>query len=409
MAVLRIQGFAGIVPVSGDRSLPDNFAVESVNSWLYGGELRGLRPPEPLINLNTTTRKVLRIPKRTPGGDPAFPGVVPPPSYLGDSVWKQFQDPYTDILKGQLIEDQYERYYFCSPTTGPMFNTYARMRDGLTDYKLGVPGPDVVEDVDGNNPARPIISNIGPYQKSEDLYEIEFKIVNTAGGTTAYTNPMGQGNRTATIAQAGTVTYDTAGELLVNGDKTTGFKITNLSAKNKTITFDFGTAQKIDEFKWFQKDSTTYGVWKFQASTDASSWVDLGSIFLGGAPENTYVFTIATVYRYYRLFQEEPTNTQTVTRSYVYTWVNEFGEESRTGAAGHRRRQSRWRLDDRQHHRPAGGGRLPGLHEKAALPHGHRRRRADDLLPGLTTDRRSARRPTSTTRTIMTDAVSPTT
>src|ERR1043165_2216256 len=127
MAVLRIQGFSGIVPVSGDRALPDNFAVDSVNSWLYGGELRGIRPPPLLQTVNTTTRKVLRIPKRTVGGDPAFPGVVPPPSYLGDSVWKQFTDPFTDILKGQLIGAQCERYYVCSPTTGPMFNAYARL------------------------------------------------------------------------------------------------------------------------------------------------------------------------------------------------------------------------------------------------------------------------------------------
>ena len=53
----------------------------------------------------------------------------------------QFTDHDTDIVKGQLIEDQFERYYFCSPTTGPMFNTYARLRDGLPPYKLGVPGP----------------------------------------------------------------------------------------------------------------------------------------------------------------------------------------------------------------------------------------------------------------------------
>ena len=45
MAVLRIQDFSGIVPVMGDRAIGDNYAVDSVNTWLYGGELRGLRPP----------------------------------------------------------------------------------------------------------------------------------------------------------------------------------------------------------------------------------------------------------------------------------------------------------------------------------------------------------------------------
>ena len=49
MAVLRIQGFCGIVPVTGDRALPDAFATVSVNTWLYGSELRGMRPPTNLI------------------------------------------------------------------------------------------------------------------------------------------------------------------------------------------------------------------------------------------------------------------------------------------------------------------------------------------------------------------------
>lgn len=144
MPVLRIQGFSGIVPVIGDRAIGDNFAVQSVNTWLYGQELRGIRPANDLIACLPTTRRVLRIPKRTMGGDPDHPSVIPPPSYLGDSVWVQFTDHDTDVVKGHLVEDQFERYYFCSPTTGPMFNTYARLQAGLPMYRLGVPGPDVV-------------------------------------------------------------------------------------------------------------------------------------------------------------------------------------------------------------------------------------------------------------------------
>jgi hypothetical protein len=139
MPVLNVKDFSGIIPVKGDRAIPDAFATVSVNTWLYGSELRGIRPPEDLIACQTVTRSVFRIPKRSVGGDPAFPTLVPPPSYLGDSVWVQFTDPDTDVVKGQLVEDSFERYYFCSPTTGPMFNTYARLRDGLPMYKLGVP------------------------------------------------------------------------------------------------------------------------------------------------------------------------------------------------------------------------------------------------------------------------------
>ena len=139
MPVLRVQAFSGVIPVTGDRALPEAYATESQNTWLYGSELRGIRPPIDLIACQTATRRVFRIPKRTMGGDPAYPTIVPPPSYLGDSVWVQFADHDTDVVKGQLVNDSFERYYFCSPTTGPMFNTYARLRDGLAMFRLGVP------------------------------------------------------------------------------------------------------------------------------------------------------------------------------------------------------------------------------------------------------------------------------
>lgn len=160
MGVLRIQDFSGIIPVKGDRALPDSFAVESLNTWLYSDELRGVRPPTDIIAINSITRKVFRVPKGTPGGDPDFPGIVPPPSYLGDSTWVQFTDPDTDIVRGQLVEDQYARWYFCSPTSGPMFNTYARLQAGLPAYKLGVPGPSTVLDALQNNAWKPTITSI---------------------------------------------------------------------------------------------------------------------------------------------------------------------------------------------------------------------------------------------------------
>jgi hypothetical protein len=160
MGVLRVQDFAGIIPVSGDRALPDNFATQAVNTWLYGKELAGINPPIDLIACNATTKKVFRVPRRTVGGDPTYPSVVPPPSFLGDSVWLQFLDPDTDIVKGQLVEDTFERYYFCSPSTGLMFNTYARMQAGQSAYKVGVPGPNIVYDSAGNNAAKPTVTSI---------------------------------------------------------------------------------------------------------------------------------------------------------------------------------------------------------------------------------------------------------
>lgn len=160
MPLLQIKDFAGVVPIKGDRAIDDNYATAAVNTWLYGQELRGVRPPTHLVTLAAATRDVMRVPKRSVGGDPTYPSDIPPPSYLGDSNWLQFNDINTDVVKNALIEDQYERWYFCSPSTGPQFNTYARMLDALPPYKLGVPAPGVAVDSVGYSAWTPIIGTI---------------------------------------------------------------------------------------------------------------------------------------------------------------------------------------------------------------------------------------------------------
>jgi hypothetical protein len=198
MPLLRIQGFSGVVPVMGDRAIGDNFAVESVNTWLYGQELRGIRPPIDLIEIQPTTRRVLRIPKGTVGGDPAYPTQVPPPSYLGDSVWVQFTDHNTDIVRGELVEDSFKRWYFCSPTTGPMFNTYARLQTGLQPYRLGVPGPNVVIAADGSNADKPTITSITGGAAPAITRAYTYTWVNEFGEESAPALPViGSGNTSA--------------------------------------------------------------------------------------------------------------------------------------------------------------------------------------------------------------------
>jgi hypothetical protein len=318
MAVLRIKGFAGAIPVTGDRELPDNAAVDSFNTWLYGKELRGVRPPTHLLNINLGMRKVFRVPKRNPG-------VAPSDLNPSESVWVQFADHDTDIVKGQLVEDKYERYYFCSPTIGPRFNTYARLLTASPHYKLGVPGPVNTVDTAGNNPNKPTITQITSQKVSDELQEVDFKISVGATGATSYANSGGTGNRTALIAVTATNVANPT--YLVDGNTANvGCKFTDLTAAASQVTFDFSTARIIDEFTWKQKGNNTYGTWVIAGYN--SAWVDLGGAILGGNPNQPYRFTNATAYRYYRLQMEPASNVTFTTCAYVYTWVNEYGEES---------------------------------------------------------------------------------
>jgi hypothetical protein len=225
MPVLQVQEFSGIIPVKGDRAIPDGFAVTAVNTWLYGSELRGIRPPENVIACQSATRRVFRIPKRTPGGDNPnmFPGgMVPPPSYLGDSTWVQFTDHDTDVIKGQMVEDQFERYYFCSPSTGPMFNTYARLRDGLAMYKLGVPA------VPSTVPFTPTINSITGGAAPTLTRSFTYTWVNIYGEESAPALPVtGAGNANATW---------TIGNILDPTTEFTGFADYQKKRLYRTIT-----------------------------------------------------------------------------------------------------------------------------------------------------------------------------
>src|SRR5262245_9973049 len=184
MAVLRVQDFGGIIPVSGDRALPDNFATLSMNTWLYGKELTGMNPPANLIAIQTTTRKILRIPTAAPPSDVTLA-----------STWVQFQDLDTDICTRQLVEDQYQRFYFCSPSTGPMFNTYPRLQAGQTAYRLGVPAVPSTYDASGANAYKPTITSITGGTTPTTTRAYVYTWVNEFGEESAPSLPvLGAGN-----------------------------------------------------------------------------------------------------------------------------------------------------------------------------------------------------------------------
>lgn len=144
------------------------------------------------------------------------------------------------------------------------------------------------------------------------LYEIEFKISSPA--VTAYTNANGQGDRTGTItlAQASQINGApgmVSTSLMINGVTNTGLAYFNTYPAYMYdgwwLSFDFGSAQVIDEFKWYQQTTASHGTWKVQGSIDNSTWVDVGSTFtLGGATIQTVTAISSNIisYRYYRIY-----------------------------------------------------------------------------------------------------------
>ena len=63
MPALKLEQFGGMLPAWGNQLLPTGQASQSVNGYLFSGNLQGWRQPKLLRNLlNSAARYVYRIP-----------------------------------------------------------------------------------------------------------------------------------------------------------------------------------------------------------------------------------------------------------------------------------------------------------------------------------------------------------
>jgi hypothetical protein len=130
-------------------------------------------------------------------------------------------------------------------------------------------------------------------------------IAYTAGtaGATSYANPMGSGNRSASIAVTTTGVTGSPATKWVDGIKLNSNNCwTNGgAASGVSWVFDFGAPQIIDEIKYFQQASTQ-GTYVAMGSHDNSSWVTLSAPTLVNAATNTFALTgNVTGFRYYKI------------------------------------------------------------------------------------------------------------
>jgi hypothetical protein len=97
---------------------------------------------------------------------------------------------------------------------------------------------------------------------------------------------------------------------LINGNITETVAYFNAVTLNGTqsLQFDFGAAKAINEVSYWQTPGASYGqgTWKWQGSSDATTWIDIGASFLiNGAAAMPVVLTSmagnTTAYRYYRM------------------------------------------------------------------------------------------------------------
>ena len=65
----------------------------------------------------------------------------------GPSTWLEFLDPDTNVLKSQVVNDQFQRFYFASPSEPPQYNTTNRILAGKPPFLLGINPPGCAPEV----------------------------------------------------------------------------------------------------------------------------------------------------------------------------------------------------------------------------------------------------------------------
>jgi len=131
MVAAKITTFGGMIPAVDETLLPDTAASVAQNCWLYSGKVIGLPQPKKVRD-NTVpgVGRVFRIPNQYSNA-----------GYLFDSLWLEFLDPYTDVVRAPVFGDTHDRYYWVSSALSPRYNTRARIENGDPPLLLGVPSP----------------------------------------------------------------------------------------------------------------------------------------------------------------------------------------------------------------------------------------------------------------------------
>ena len=291
MVAFKIDTFGGMIPAVSDELLPGNQAALSQNTWLYSGSLRGLPAPKALFDLKSQdSTKVYRIPSSYTRS-----------TYLYNSIWLEFVNVDTDVIRAPVFDDMHDRYYIASTSSAPLYNTRARIeafsKGEPGDHQawlLGIPPPDIA----------PELTVVGG-----STYLDNVRVATTGNGAfaTDFTNDK-------TIDG---VVIKTSDRILIKDqdDKAdNGIYVVNLTgAPTRAIDMNSGDKFVGRVVKVVEGVSNSGSSWKCTNETVPDIVDD---------PE------IVDDERDDINFEETAELPLQVTRSYVYTWVSFYGEES---------------------------------------------------------------------------------
>lgn len=252
MVALKLQSFGGMIPTVDVHLLPDNQAGLSENAWVVPGTVEGFREPVQVHTLaNPSAGRVFRIPKQYFSKE-----------YMPDSWWLEFVDRDTDVISSPSVGDTFERFYWCSPSEQPKYNTKARIAAGQAPFIIGVPAPTTA-------PGASVSGGVAPTETRAYVYTWvstygeegppsppvlatgnangTWTITTTVPGAAATNRSLNRVRIYRTITgTSGSTTYFYVGDMAIASTSFTDNVATNLVAANRILSSTFYEPPPID-------------------------------------------------------------------------------------------------------------------------------------------------------------------
>ena len=273
-------------------------------TWLYD-----------LVSLTHTTASF------TGGTNATFDSTI-----TGSATWLEFDDPDTDVMRSPVVDDQFDRYYFASPSVPPKYNTAARIAAAENPFLLGLPPPGcapIVSVVGGgsdailgfpNNDGTGTQTLLGNY-----LYLIP---INPTGSMQLNDISFLPAGTNSTVNFIGVLYADNAGSPgdLIN----VGAQVTGVTANQQAVSAFLAPTGLLTKTKYWIGIMADDAIGMNRADPGATG-ILISSTYTNGPPP---IAPTGTAANDFQVWGDLTTSDVIEARAYVYTWLSAYAEES---------------------------------------------------------------------------------
>lgn len=254
------------------------------------------------------------------------------PSITATAYWLEFLDHDTTVIRSPIVDDQYDRYYFASPSLPPQYNTYDRIAAGQSTWLLGVnpPGCAPIVTVEGGSDQAqlglPTSSSSNVYNPGANVLFVQ-PITPSGGMELNDISIMASAGvaQTSIGSYVGVVYADNngaPGALIAVGATATG------EAPSTAVVSTFANPVPLtDKTQYWIGMFSFYSLAQFALADDASTAGGqyMAATFDNGPPQE---FVTLGGIPDVQMWADLTTASVIEARSYLYTWVTSYGEES---------------------------------------------------------------------------------